>query len=505
MEVRILQSQELLPALHLVWEVFAEDVAPSYTPEGVAEFQKFIKYDNMRASAERGETIFFGAFAGADLCGVMAVKSIGHICLFYVKKDCQGKGIGRMLFTSVYHFCAKQLRVSRITVNAAPEAAAKYQHMGMRQTDAEQNVNGMRFIPMEMYVRPADLPQQSKNRTGWIAGGIVAAVLGLVLIVAGGTVLIKNLYKINQQIMAGGIGNNGKQWDDGDPMNPDSPDWDDDDPMNPDSPLWDERDKYGDDGGETPGSAGSSGLLGVAAVPEYIADDLSYEIEEDSYTYTDDKKQSMLVSFNVQYPVLNGLDAAVQEKINAQIKKCAMATVDEIYTNPSQEVKEKVLGSTNPILASVVTYKVSYANEQFISIIFEDMGARGSQEDAYQHLRTLNIGLKDGKVYTVKDIVNLDGDFVEEWLEIMRDEAGEVNFLAELDEESMISTLSGKSIDGNYVANFFVDKDGVEIGYDLNYVNGDPADLKFVWVTAPFTFEEIKPYQKDMEFWKFFG
>ena len=31
MEVRILQKSELLPALHLVWEVFVEDVAPSYT------------------------------------------------------------------------------------------------------------------------------------------------------------------------------------------------------------------------------------------------------------------------------------------------------------------------------------------------------------------------------------------------------------------------------------------------------------------------------------------
>ena len=164
-----------------------------------------------------------------------------------------------------------------------------------------------------------------------------------------------------------------------------------------------------------------------------------------------------------------------------------------------------MLETTNPILASVVNYKVTYASEQFISIVFEDMGARGSQEDAYQHLRTLNIGLKDGKVYTVQDIVNLDGVFVEEWLDIMRDEAGDVNFLAELDEESMLSTLGGKSIDGNYVANFFVDKDGVEIGYDLNYVSGDPADLKFAWVTAPFTFEEIKPYQKDKEFWKFFN
>lgn len=498
MEVRILQKPELLPALHLVWEVFAEDVAPSYTPEGVAEFQKFIKYDNMRAGMERGEIIFFGAFEGDALCGVMAVKSIAHICLFYVKKDCQGKGTGRMLFNAVCHFCANQLKAGRITVNAAPDAAAKYQHMGMNRTDGEQNVNGMRFVPMEMYIRPTDTqqPGQKRVRTGWIAGGIVAAVLGIILIAVGGTLLIRNFYKLSQQ-MADNIGNNRQQWDQ----------WDDDDPMNPDSPLWDERDTYGDDG-EDPGSRGDQGnqeSAGVAAIPEYIADDLPYEIKEDSYTYTDDKKKTMLISFNVQYPVLEGIDAAVQDKVNEQIRTCAMATVDEIYTNPSQESKEKVLGSANPILASIVTYKVCYASEQFISIIFEDTGARGSQEDAFQHLRTLNIGLKDGKVYTVKDIVNIDGKFVEEWLGIMRDEAGEVNFLAELDENDIIKTLGGESIDGNYVANFFVDKDGVEIGYDLNYVSGDPADLKFVWVTAPFTFEEIKPYQKDKEFWKFFS
>ena len=48
MDVRILQQHEILPALHLVWEVFAEDVAPAYTPEGVARFQEFIKYDNIR-------------------------------------------------------------------------------------------------------------------------------------------------------------------------------------------------------------------------------------------------------------------------------------------------------------------------------------------------------------------------------------------------------------------------------------------------------------------------
>ncbi len=47
MDVRILKQHEILPALHLIWEVFAEDVAPAYTPEGVAHFQEFIKYDNI--------------------------------------------------------------------------------------------------------------------------------------------------------------------------------------------------------------------------------------------------------------------------------------------------------------------------------------------------------------------------------------------------------------------------------------------------------------------------
>ena len=46
MFVRILEAQEILPALHLVWDVFAADVAPYYEPAGVAEFQKFIKYEN---------------------------------------------------------------------------------------------------------------------------------------------------------------------------------------------------------------------------------------------------------------------------------------------------------------------------------------------------------------------------------------------------------------------------------------------------------------------------
>ena len=109
-----------------------------------------------------------------------------------------------------------------------------------------------------------------------------------------------------------------------------------------------------------------------------------------------------------------------------------------------------------------VLYPLSHWPMTFISSVFEETSAEGDPDESVQHLRTLNIGIKDGKVYQVKDIVNLDGKFAEEWLEAMRDEAGEVNFLAELDEDDMIKTLGGESIDGNYMVNFFVDEEGIE-------------------------------------------
>lgn len=486
MEVRNLQKKELLPALHLVWEVFAEEVAPSYSPEGVAEFQNFIKYDHIISMYQKQEIEFFGAFEGDELCGTIAVKSIGHICLFFVKKQYQRMGAGRILYGAACDYCARKLCVSRMTVNAAPGAAVVYQHLGMRQTGPMQQVNGISYIPMETYIDvvPVKKPQ-NKKRTGLIVGAVIAAVIFIILLMVGGVFIIRNLYNESKNFVE-------DQIEDG------IEEWDEEDPMDPDSPLWDNR----GDGDSEDSSDTQTG--GSAAIPADIAQNLEYEISEDSYTFTDDEKQSTVIGFDVKYPKLEGLDAKVQKQINNKIKNCAMETVEEIYENPSEEFKEKILGTQNPMLISQVTYKVCYASNDFISILFEDAGTKGSQEDYYQHLRTLNIGLKDGKVYEVKDIIELDDEFIDEWLDIMRDEVGNDQFLSELSKEEMKKTLSGKSIDGNYVVNFFFDEDGIEIGYDFNYASGDSNDQGYVWVTAPFSYDEIQYYEKNDDFWGFF-
>ena len=49
--------------------------------------------------------------------------------------------------------------------------------------------------------------------------------------------------------------------------------------------------------------------------------------------------------------------------------------------------------------------------------------------------------------------------------------------------------------------NFFVDKDGIEIGMTYHYRDDEQQKEERGWITAPFTMEEIKAYKTDSDFW----
>ncbi len=474
MEIRMLNQQELLPSLHLVWEVFAEDVAPQYTPEGVREFQNFIKYEQLFPRFQRGDIIFFGAYEGAELCGTLALMSDGHLALFYVRKNWQRKGIGRMLFQAAYNDCVR-LGVRKMTVHSAPSAVEAYRHLGMQQTGDEQTESGIAYVPMELFVIPGLVRPVKKSKTPVI----LAVVIGVVLLAAigiGGFFLVRNVLNIAEQTV-------GQQ-----------------DPF---------RDYDGEDGLYDEGNNGYDGskddtgeMTGIDAIEAYISDDLSYELTEDTYSETGEPNSSVTMDFYVNYPVIDGLEnTQIQDTVNEALKNCALQTVDEIYENPSNEVRDRVLQADTPMLVSYVEYKVCYADNDFLSVVFEDNSYKGSEEYYDPSLRTVNISLKDGAEYQVKDVVDLSDEFLEKWVGIMQDEAGNREFLSELDKEDMRSTLSGNSEENVYIPNFFVDADGIEIGYDLNYPANDPNDLGYIWVTAPFSFEDLKPFKTDSGFW----
>lgn len=139
--IRELRQEETEEALCLVWNVFQEYEAPDYTKEGIEEFYKSI-HDEKYLS----KLCWYGAFVQEKLVGIIATRNEGtHIALFFVDGKYHRQGIGKRL----YQIARSGNNSNKITVNSSPYAVPVYHKLGFIDTDAEQVVNGLRFIPME--------------------------------------------------------------------------------------------------------------------------------------------------------------------------------------------------------------------------------------------------------------------------------------------------------------------------------------------------------------------
>jgi len=142
-----MRSEEIAPAMELVWRVFCEFEAPLYEPEGTAEFRNFIRPENITHKTDMREMRLWGAFLDGTLRGVLAERGVGHISLLFVQREFHRQGISRALFEYYAQFC-RQAGIRRITVNSSPYAVEIYRRLGFAETNTEQTQNGIRFTPM---------------------------------------------------------------------------------------------------------------------------------------------------------------------------------------------------------------------------------------------------------------------------------------------------------------------------------------------------------------------
>lgn len=137
---RITEEQDIKAATELAMRVFMLFEAPEYPKEGIESFKASL------SSKEYIEKLtIFGAFDNDRLIGIIATRLFGsHIALFFVDKEYQGQGVGRLLFNKVIEECCTE----RLTVNSSPYAAEIYRHFGFTDDMPEQITGGIRYIPM---------------------------------------------------------------------------------------------------------------------------------------------------------------------------------------------------------------------------------------------------------------------------------------------------------------------------------------------------------------------
>ncbi|PHI07642.1 GNAT family N-acetyltransferase [Fusobacterium polymorphum] len=128
-----------------VKRVFIESEDDSYTKKGIETFCNFVDNKKITKSFK-----VYGAFEDNVLKGIIATDSPKkHICLFFVDKVSQGKGIGKKLMS----FIIDDNENSFITVNSSRYAVSIYEKIGFIKTEEEKEQDGLKFTPMKLVLK----------------------------------------------------------------------------------------------------------------------------------------------------------------------------------------------------------------------------------------------------------------------------------------------------------------------------------------------------------------
>ena len=458
MYVKRLQQEDLKQALELVWEVFLEEVAPLYTEQGVATFQQFINYDMMLPKMMNGSMNFFGAYEGDSLCGVSAVRFDGHISLLFVGKQWRRRGAAKMLMKAMLYYCVELRHLPRITVNSAPNAREVYEHFGFRALGPEREEHGIRFIPMEHILVTA--PQKNNQKQVPKKDAMIRSVIMVVcMYILFNTFFTFMNYSSGDATADKGIFS-GMLEADGE------------------KESVKEEDKLKGEG--------------LQALEEYAEPNLSYTITEEKYELKEEG-----IDFKVSYPQLVSEDGTSYEHINQVLENCAMSTVNVLHKDTSKEVEELLGKKKNKTLQSEVTYRVTYAGKDKISVVFNDEYIAGDERFNYIDLRTRTINLENGKVYELKDMIDLSNEFA---LELKR-KAKEINkdsFIANKCGLTMLKrVLMEKVVDGSYYNVFYLTENGMDVGMTYHYTDIEEAALLNGWETVRFSSDELQKYRVE--------
>ena len=144
--IKQLNKTELMNAIPLMWRVFCEYEAVSYSELGKQAFWEAIhseEYINM--------LIAYGAYEKNRLVGIIATRNAGrHIALFFVDGEYHNQGIGRSLWSAVL----AEDKVETVTVHSSKFAVQIYEKLGFVQTGDIHEDGGIQYVPMRYDPKP---------------------------------------------------------------------------------------------------------------------------------------------------------------------------------------------------------------------------------------------------------------------------------------------------------------------------------------------------------------
>ena len=150
--IRPMRAGEETAVIDLVKRVFEATVAPHYSEAGVQEFYTYAAPEPL-ASRQQSDHFVLVAEQDRRLIGMIEMRHTEHVAMLFTEP--QGRGTGRRLLqTALAVSVSQNPGLSRVTVHSSPNAVSAYERLGFRATDQEQELNGIRFVPMALELTP---------------------------------------------------------------------------------------------------------------------------------------------------------------------------------------------------------------------------------------------------------------------------------------------------------------------------------------------------------------
>ena len=147
---RLMKPDDAAQVSALALSVFDAFIAPEYTPQGIAEFQKYAKTAALLKRVNQDHFVVIGTHDDT-LAGMIEMRQNNHVSLLFVAEAFQRRGLSRVLFDhTISHVRGEGRELERVTVNSSRYGVPAFEALGFRQTGPERAVNGIVFTPMAM-------------------------------------------------------------------------------------------------------------------------------------------------------------------------------------------------------------------------------------------------------------------------------------------------------------------------------------------------------------------
>ncbi|HCH2612529.1 TPA: GNAT family N-acetyltransferase [Vibrio parahaemolyticus] len=145
MRIEETKESDFLQVVDLVKRVVDTDILPHFSNEGQELFSSKV-WSDVETTFDKSKFQNLKLIENNKVIGFSALRKNDYITHLFIDTNFQNKGLGKLLLDNLLSLTES----SEVRLRASVNAQNFYESQGFVATEGEQNVDGVRFVPMRL-------------------------------------------------------------------------------------------------------------------------------------------------------------------------------------------------------------------------------------------------------------------------------------------------------------------------------------------------------------------